>query len=333
MPGTVAGLRIYQWGRESTAGTAVAATSKVLCEEFDFEEEDALYRPEYVNGVLLQNTGNEFAITRGTRWRASGPLSYQQAQHWLEMAIQDAVDPTGTDPYTWTYTRNATSIPAPGSFTLERRLNTGAAQVDQEWAYAMCSSLRLTGAPRGVVRFEAEGFARRVQSSTLTGALSLPTASLIPHGTSALYIDTAWASVGTTQITGQLLDWSLTLRPGGSVPLFTADGRSDLDFPVVVFDRSEAGLEFEATLLLDTTRYATEKAAAEAATLRAMQIKLDGAGDHDLEIDFLAKHERGSLFQVGSQQGQDIVRLRMVGSTDGTNFLRAILINNVSAFA
>lgn len=334
MPNTLRGTTIYQWGAESTKGTAVAATSKILVEEMDFIPQDEIYRPTFINGVLLQNTGNEQAITRGTDWRASGPFSYQQAIHWFEMAIQGAVTPSGAGPYTWTFTRNATSIPTIDSFTFERRLNDGANSIDNEWAYGMLSELKLSGSPRGMVMYEASGFARRVQSSTLTAALSLPTTTLMPHGTSSLFIDTTFAGVGTTQVSSQLIDWSLTLRPG-HMPLFTADGRSDLDYPTHMLNSDQVGLEFEATLLVpgSSSQYATEKTAAEAATLRAVQIKTTGAAPFDMEIDFLAKHERGSVFSIGTQDGQNVVKLNMVGSTDATNFLRAIVINSTATDA
>ncbi len=333
MSPTIAGKRVFQWGRESTAGTAVAATSKMIIEEFDLEPSDALFRPQYLNGVSLEHTGNEFVNTRGTRWTARGVLTYEQAMHWLHLAIQGGVNPTGGGPYTWVYTRNATQIPAPGSMTIERRLDDGSSQIDNEWAYVQLTELTLKAEPEDMVRIEASGFARRVQGSTLTPALALPTAELIPHGSTSLFIDTTFAGVGTTQITSQLLGWELKLRPSGIVTLPTADGRADLDFPAVGYDGSLAGLDFKATLLLNTTRYATEKTAAEAATLRACQLKMTGTSPRDIEIDFLAKHEQGSLFKVGAYRGQDVYDLALTTASDGTNFLRATVINSVAAFA
>ena len=331
---TLEGLQIVQWGRETTKGTAVVATSKVLMESFEFDPEDLPYRPAYVNGMLLENTGNEFVITRGTRWRARAPLSYEQAMHWLEMMIQGPVTPTGAGPYTWTYTRAAGAIPTLSAFTVERRLNDGTNQIDNEWAYCMADKITLRAAPRGVVMLDAEGFARRIQGSTLTPALSLPTAELIPHGSSQLYLDSTWANRGTTVVAAQLLDWSLECRIGIK-PYFTADGRSDLDYPTTVLDRRMVGLSLKATVLIPGTgsQYATEKAAAEAMTLRAAELRFTGTSNRSLKLQMLAKHEKGSLFKTAVRDGQDVAELSMVTSTDQTNYMAGVLINNVSAFA
>ena len=327
MANAITGLSIFQWAAESTKGTDLAATSKVLCETFDFTPEDAVYRPGFINGVLLQNTGNEQVITRGTRWQSTGPWSYEQAIHWLEMTIAGAISPTGTNPYTWTYTRNATSIPTLDSFTFERRLNDGSNQIDTAWHYAMCDELTIKGAPRGVLMFDAKGFARRVQSEAITGALSLPTAELMTHGTTALYIDSTWANRGTTVVSAQLLDWSVTIRPGNA-PFFTADGRSDIDFPTHVLNSRDVGLTFECTMLVpgSSSQYATEKTAAEAMTLRALELRAT-SGAKSWKLQFLAKHELGSVFKIDEQDGQAVVKMKLVGSTDATNYMASVLVN------
>ena len=331
---TIRGASIVQWALESTKGTDLPATSKVLLEEFDAEPEDELYRPRVLNGVLLQNPGNEFPITRGSRFRVSGPASYEQMQHWFEMCIQGAVTPTGGPTYVWTHTRNATAIPVIDSATFERRISDTSNNIDNAWHYCMPRSFTLRGAPRGVVMFEAEMFGRRIQSEALTAALSLPTTELISHGTSALYIDGTWANRGTTLISSQLLDWSATIRPG-FMPMYTADGRSDLDYPTHILNSDEVGIEVTAKLLIPGTssQYATEKTAAEAATLRAVELRMTGTSPRQVKLQFLAKHEKASLFQIGTQDGQNVVELKLVGATDATNFMAGIVTNLVATDA
>lgn len=331
---TIRGATVVQWALEATKGTDLACTSKVVLEEFDAEPEDVIYRPRFLNGVLLQNTGGEQAITRGTSFRVSGPATYEQMQHWMEMTIQGALTPSGGPTYTWTATRTATAIPVIDSATFERRLSDTSTNIDNAWHYCMCRSFTLRGEPRGVVMYEAEMFGRRIQTEVQTGALTLPTVELMTHGSSALSIDSTWANRGTTGITGQLLEWSVTIRPG-FMPLFTADGRSDLDFPTHMLNSDQVGLEFNATLLIPGTspQYSTEKTAAEAGTLRAVELELTGSSPRSFKLQFLAKHERGSLFQVATRDGQNLVEVRMVGSTDATNYMAAVLLNLVGTDA
>jgi hypothetical protein len=332
---TIRGATIVQWAAESTKGTDLACTSKVILEEFGAAPDDQMYRPRFLNGVLLQNIGSEQAITRGSTFKVSGPLSHAQLPHWMEMVIQGAVTPTGGPTYTWTHTRNATAIPTIDSFTFERRLSDTSTNIDQAWHYCMCRSLTIKGEPRGIVMFEADMFGRRIQSEAITGALSIPaTPDLVNHGTSAVYIDSTWANRGTTVIAAQLLDWSLTIKPG-FMPFYTADGRSDLDFPTHVLNSDEVGLEFTAKMLIPGTspQYSTEKTAAAAGTLRAVELRMTGSSPNVAKIQFLAKHETPDIYEIGTQDGQNVVELKMVGSTDATNYMAAVLVNQVATDA
>jgi hypothetical protein len=73
----------------------------------------------------------------------------------------------------------------------------------------------------------------------------------------------------------------------------------------------------------------TEKTASEAGTLRAVRVKIEGTQSRYLTLDMLMKHEPASLGTIGEEDGQDIVEMKLVGSTDGTNFFRAEVNNKV----
>ncbi len=323
---------LYQWGREATKGTAVAATSKIAIEEMAFEPLDEVHRPRLVKGLAVRSPGNEFALFRGTRWTARGYAEYEQLQNWLEMSVVGSVTPTGTGPYVWTYTRNPAADPALRAYTLERRVTDLTNHIDNEWAYALATGITLSAGIDEAVRLEAEGLARRIQASTLTAAQALPTIEEPPIALTKIYIDSTWAGLGTTQIVAQALDWSVKFSTGVSV-FRTVDGRVDQDFTVDVINGGEVGLDVEIGLLIkaDSGQYAVEKTAAEAQTLRAVRIQADGGSGRQIQIDMLLKHVGASLFTVEEQDGARIVRLRLQESTDGTNLLRVKLTNNTSA--
>jgi hypothetical protein len=327
------GLRTYQWGKESTRGTAVAATSKMAVELVDFEPLDAVHRPALAKGVLLRNPGNETVITRGTRIAVpETPVVYDQIQNFLS-SLKGAVSPSGTNPYTWAYAPSLTANPAPDSWTIERRLSDGSAHIDNEWAYALWSELKFVYQIDRPLMFSAEGFARRVQASTLTAALALPTTEIPPAPLARCWIDAAWANLGTTLVAAQVLRAEVTIRTGLK-PKMTFDGRADLDQTTHVFDPKERGIDAALTLMVkaDSGQYATEKTAAEAQTLRAVRLEILGTSSREFELDMLLKHERGSLFHVGQEDGQDIVELKLQDATDGTNWLSAKVVNAVAAY-
>lgn len=321
MPIATAQGQTIQWGVESTKGTAVAATSKVAIETFDFEPIDAIHRPALLRGIAMKTGGGEFPLFRGAEWTANGYVEYAQLQNWLSMTVQGGVVGIGTSPTVWTFTRNAATAPALKSWTLERRLSDGTNFLDTEWAYSMGSSIKISAAVDEPVRLEVTGFSRRIQSSTLTPALALPTLEEPPHALSKVWIDSTFATIGTTQITGQVLDWSVNFTTG-AMGIRTADGRTDMDLGQDIINSNEVGLEAEITMLVkaDSGQYAAERTAAAAQTLRAVRIQTDGTSSKQLQIDFLGKHVMGDIYNVQERDGALMFTMRLQESTDGTNF-------------
>lgn len=331
MPSFSQGLTIFQSGRESTKGTAVAATSKFAVEGMVIRPIDELVRPKIIKGVMLANPGNELAVHRGMEWEFSNtPLIYNQLQAFLAMTYKGGVSPTGSDPYTWTYTRNPLADPALDSRTFEMRQTDGTTPNDIEFAYGMCQSLEVSGAENEPLRMAARGFGRRIQSSTLTAAQALPTVVIPPMALSSVYIDSTWAGLGGTLVAGQVLGWKYRIE-SGVVPLMTADARSDLDFTLDVIDWNNVKLSLEIVMLATASgQWATEKTAAEALTLRAVEVRAVVSASATLKLQGLFKHTMGSVFPADLQDGQRVCTLALEGSTDDTNFAQAILINTAA---
>lgn len=330
--GTNQGLRLFQWGKEVTRGTAVAAGSKIAVPFIDFEPTDRFDRPRIAKGLLHRYPASETVVARGTRFVVpEAPVIFDQLQHWLGMSVVTVPAATGVDPYTWTFTRSLTADPAPTTRTMERRLTDGSSPKDNEWAYCLLSRLGFHYRRDETLKFSADGFARRIQASTLTAALNLPTIEIPVTPLVKVWVDSAWANLGTTQVTGQVQKAELNFYTGLK-PWSGFDGRSDLDFSSYVLDPNEVGMDLELELLV-AGQYDTEKTAAEAGTLRAIRLEVDGTQSRTLELDGLYKHEPASLFKVGEIDGQDIVSMRLVDSDDGTNLFRALLTNKVNTDA
>lgn len=331
--GTVKGLRIFQWGKETVRGTAVAATSKIALENMDLEPIDSVVRPQFLTGKLHRYPGgNETAIKRGTKWSISNsPVVYDQLQHLLAMSITGGVTAVGGGaPYTWTFARSLTADPAPDTFTIERRTTDGSTPRDYEWAYNLLSSISFHYDLDQPLRFSCEGFARRVQASTLTAALSYPSTE-VPSSHATCSIDTTWANLGVTPITGQVLSADVTFKTG-LMPFDTLDGRSDLDFSTYVYNADNVGLDVTLRMLM-AAQFPTEKTAAEAQTLRTVRLDVTGSASRELRLDMALKHEPGSLFKVDEVDGQDVIDMKLVDSDDGTNMFRAFVSNVINTYA
>jgi hypothetical protein len=159
----------------------------------------------------------------------------------------------------------------------------------------------------------------------------LPTPEFAPLGVGKLWIDSTWGTLGTTVVATQILNGSIEINTG-AFPIWTLDQRSDLDFSTIGYNAEQAAVNVQLTALVGA-QFALEKTAAEAGTLRALRLQLDGTSSRKLLLDLLAKHEMASIFEFGEQDGQHVVEMNLQESTDGTNLLVAALTNNVATYA
>jgi hypothetical protein len=318
-----------QWAREAVAGTDLATTSKILVTEFNVTPDSILYKPQPIRGLWQRNRGFETVVARGTQWSMAGPLTYEQAPNWLNYAVANVASPTGLSPYTWVHTRNPAAVPSLATFTLERKENDGATPIGHAWHYCVLTKLTISWAENEPLMFAAEGFARRVQTETLTAGQSLPTAEIPPTQLAALSIDTSYANLGVTPITSQILSGSIEINTG-AYPIKTLDARSDLDFNTIGFNADEASVNLKVNALLGA-QYATEKTAAEAGTLRAIQVLVTGTSSRSFKIGGLFKYAVPELFEFGDLDGSKVIGLDLEETTDGTNLLTATVVNTISA--
>lgn len=322
-------LENVQWAREGTPGSDTPATSRWIVERFNpTPSTPDAYRPSLARGLLLANRGGEGVIQRGTKWTAEGPLTFEQAQHLFGGVIENVAAPTGGPTYVWDHIRNPAAFPSLAHYTFERRETDGTTPVDHAWHYGTFESVELTFAANEVWKYKADGFARRVKDEAMTASLTLPTHEVCLTPGTKVYINDTWATIGNTQVQGQLLRGSVKIGSGAG-PLWTADGRTDLDWSVIAFASSRVTFEASLTMLLGA-QYATEKAAAEALTLRGLRLQIDGTSPRQIQIDALVKYRVPELFAFEYDDEQVIVTLDLVGSTDGTNAHKAKVTNLVA---
>jgi hypothetical protein len=335
MANTLEALRVLQWGKEATKGTGVPATSKIAvpARNLTFDESGSIYRPQLAKGVLIRNRGNETPVMHGTTWQlADSPWLYEQGANWLSMSVGSSGNSaSGLSPYTYAYTRSLTADPAPTAWTIEERLSDGSNNRDVEYNYALAESLGFKYAEGGPLMFNAKGFARRVQSSTLTAAQTMPSPEIAPSALLTAFIDSAFGSIGGTQLTAQVIGMEFEFGTGFK-PQMTADGRTDLDFTTHILDPDAVTMSLKLTCLLTTARLSTERTAAAAGTMRAVRLAIAGTGSRSLTLDMLLKHTKPEILQIGQQNGQDIVVMEMEDSSDGSNpSFTATLINTIAS--
>lgn len=326
------GLTIFQLGKETVRGTLVAATSKAAVKRIAFTPVDKFDRPQLAKGLLHRYPGSETIVARGTRVTVpETPVIYDQHHHWLSASVKGGVTATGVNPYTWLFARSLTADPAPDTWTLERRITDGTTPLDEEYGYFFISQIKWSYRVDQPLMFSVVGFARRVQASTLTPALNLPTIEIPPAALAKVWIDSTWAGLGTTQVASQVIRADVTFNTGLQ-PFSSFDGRADLDYTGYEFNADACGLDVEIEAKVGAQR-ATERTAAQAGTLRAVRLEVLGTTSREFELDMALKHEGGDAFETAEANGQETVTWKLVDSDDGTNMLSAKVVNAINTFA
>ena len=169
--------------------------------------------------------------------------------------------------YTWTFTPSLLAASSPNAYTIEYGDNVQAYEVE----YGMVSGIEISGAPDEALKVSAEMFGRQMTACTFTTLATFPTVEPVLFNKGKLYIDDAWASIGDTQKSATLVEFTLRIDTG-LVPLKAADGT--LYFSIVA--EKARGVELDMTLHWNSTVSLTERAAWAAQTKRALRLQFEG---------------------------------------------------------
>lgn len=326
----VKALRKIQLGRESTAGTAVAATTIWRGMGTIEDQRETVFVEEdigYLSGVDRTMVPKLHAAIS----LASVPATFEQLPHILEMGVRTdapAQDGAGTG-YLYEYVFPTTAANTIKTYTIEGGDN----QAAEEMEYCFVESFTLEGTAGEALMMSAEIKGRQVSTSAFTGAATLPTVEEILFSKGKLYIDDADGTIGTTQKTSTLLSATLNVTTG-LVPVFTADGALYFTFVKGVMPEITLDITFEH----DGTATA-EKAAWRAETARLIRLQFEGAalgtaGDYTyktLTIDLAGKWESFSALE--DSDGNDTVTATFRARYNATAalFAQIDVVNELSA--
>jgi hypothetical protein len=200
---------VVQYGKETTAGTAVAATRKAYLQGVSFtKQRDARYH-KFATG----SRDNTRAFTSGAV-QAGGsvkvPVSADELIEWLAVTLQGGVTPTtpsgATNARLWTYTPG-TSL---DSMTIER--NDGANL--QRLVGVRGNQLTIAGSVGGDNAATIDLFAQDREDAwagPLTAALTDRTPNFLEGWQTYLWIDSFGGTPGSTMIPYGLINWNLVI--------------------------------------------------------------------------------------------------------------------------
>ncbi len=296
-----------QLGRESTAGTAVAATAVWRGPAADLEDARTRQFVEEQVGLIVP-TGrvyDSFLLARLALPQTE--LTFEQVLHILEGGVK-AVTPTGNSPvYTYTYALPVTtSLNTLKTYTIETGNTVGGDARRAE--YCFVEEFEFAGQAREAWKMSANWVGRQVAVNALTSALSLPTVEEALFPKTSLYIDASGGAIGSTKKSGVLTKASVRVRTGWQiVPV----GDGNLYYAAIKYTLPE--VRWSITMELESGGIlAAERAAQAAKSVRL--VRLDCAGsdvNHNFQVSGAVIWEKVGGYE--NEDGDTVATLEGVG--------------------
>lgn len=330
-------LTKMQVGIESAKGTLVAAT-RVIVGDSKLLERRERYRSSYPRGVRGTVGGAGVLTKQHCEFEVDTELSAEQVLWPLMTGIRGQVSASeANNASTWTFTPQLTTgIITVDSMTVEYLHSDGSTNhYASEAGYGLTESFRIESTPDDIAKLSWKGFTRARQTTT-------PTSSLVPYTTLeelpgallGVFLDTSWANLGNTQITGIHRNVSFECMTGLK-PSFTADQRADKDYADHNVDSLSGKLsitwEFDATAASRFQDYRDNDI-----VFVRQQYQGGSVGDSDVktvQIDGAYRFAGDPSFSYDGDQVMCQFELEAVYDETGTAMLEFVVINGLAAIA
>ena len=319
-------LTLIQVGKESTDGTAVAATRRVLTRSGTFRhlQTQEMFEGQ-LSGVLSRSATSPVITREASQLEISTDLDFNQVLLPLLSGVQGGVTPStpGTgEARLWTFAPSQTA-PSVDPYTIEMVVDSGAAKQEIEAPFGVTTSFEITGGVDALPQITWSMDARKSVQSTYTSGIALPAVAFAANLRWQMSLDTTWANVGNTTISGQIYGFTL-----GQSAFVMPQNRSDLDFAGVEPQTRTTDLVIQATF--DTggsNLYETELAAKALGSKRFIELKLQGDAfgspdaslNHEIKVRGSFVHADDSMQDLGADRdGNSVVSLHLVSQYDPT---------------
>jgi hypothetical protein len=219
-------FRKIQYGKEVTRGTAVVATKMwpgtiqvPIDRQPTFNQLTTGRRARAQAGVINQLLVDGFTLSMEQAPFQVLPFLFSMG---LKGGVTASETTAGQSDYLWDFTPSLTAANAQNGMTVEFGDDVQAFEME----YSMARRITIAGAlgENAGVSVEAECFARQITATTFTGSLAPLAYEYMVANMAKLYKDSTWATLGSTQITGTLQDFSIEIMTGLH-PKFLGDGQ------------------------------------------------------------------------------------------------------------
>lgn len=237
-------LRRTQWGKEVTPGTAVAATAVWRGPANTMVDARTVVENAEEVGIIGGVDRTHIPKLFATLTIPETEATFEQTPYPFAMLLGGATtgvaDGSGSSGYKYLTTIPTTGAPAAKAYTIE----TGDDFEAEEMEYAVAVKVTLSGVAGEAVKVTFDVIGRQATRTTFTGSLALATVEDILVSSGALYLDAIGGTIGTTQVSNQLLAFEITFEAMW-IPKHTVDGQLYFSFVQFSGKRVTGTLTFE----------------------------------------------------------------------------------------
>jgi hypothetical protein len=262
----------FQYGKETTKGTAVASTRRWLGTVKLPTDRKPVFPPETLGLRVKAIRSAIYQVKADPISLAMDDACYQALPAACSIFFKGGVTATEQTPsqhdYLWDFTPSLSASNAQEALTLQTGNDRQAYQVE----YLMARSLKLAGkfGQDKAVSVEVGCFGKQVTPITFTAAIAPFVGTPIIANMAQIYLDPSWATLGATKKSGLFRDFDVEFT-NGLHPQFNGDG-------LAMTKHGEGFFEAIATFTFeDTTEAGTIWTNFRAQTPQALRLDLPGA--------------------------------------------------------
>lgn len=245
MAGGIRRLRFIQLGQETTAGTIADATT-IWRGTGTLSDDREPQLPDEDIGIIGGTDRTYIPMLGASISLDAVPATFEQLPYILNAGIKGVTgtqDGTSGSGYVYTWPIPTTALLVPYTYTIEGGDN----QQGEVMEYSFVTKFVIDGKQQEAVTMQADWQGRQVAKQDKTASLSIPAVDELLFGKSALYIDDADGTAGSTQVSNNLLGATITVTTGWTAR-FTGD---HLYFTNTVMDGTALDVEAEFTFVHD----------------------------------------------------------------------------------
>ena len=323
-------LTLIQVGKESTDGTAVAATRRILTKSGTYRhlETQEMFDGQ-LSGVLSRSVTTPVITREATQLEISTDLDFNQILLPLLSGVKGGVTPSTPGSGTarlWTFAPSQTA-PSVDPYSLEFVVDDGTTKQEIEAPFGITSGFEITGGVDALPQITWAMDARKSSQSTYTSGIALPAVEFASNLRWNVTMDDTWANIANTNIAGQVYGFTWG-QSAFVMPQYYLQARADLDFAGVEPQTRTTDVTIQCTFDTGASNfYDTEIAKKASGTKRFLELKLQGASmaapdaayNYTIALQGSFVHADDSMQDLGADRdGNSVVSMHLLSQYDST---------------